>query len=328
MRERRADRRRQRRVGRGDRDAAGLRPRRRRASGAPSRRSTAAVAATCSTPATRRSIDGAASGSTASSPRNDCPGATRSRFVPSRSSCASRSAFEDSEMPSTATIAAMPIAMPSADSAARSRRVRSPSEPVRTMSRGVTRLGRAWHSCDHLQPGEPVSDSTRPSRSSTRRGNAAAISRSCVITTIVAPSPCSSRSSARMPAPVAAVEVAGRLVGEHDRGRPDAAPVRSPRAGARRPTAWPGGGSSRWPRPTRSSASRAAARRSAAPTPRVEQAGRDVVERAHPVEQEELLEHEADPARAQRRQLAVAQRRRRRGRRRARRPPSAARACP
>ena len=56
---------------------------------------------------------------------------------------------------------------------------------------------------------------------STRRGIAAAISRSCVITRIVAPSACSSRRSATISAPGAAVEVAGRLVGEHDRGPRD-----------------------------------------------------------------------------------------------------------
>ena len=84
-------------------------------------------------------------------------------------------------------------------------------------------------------------------------------------------------------------------------GRADAARGRSPRAGARRPRAATGGASSRWPSPTRSSASRARARRSPRRRAGVEQPGGDVVERAHPVEQEELLEDEADPARAQRR---------------------------
>ena len=151
-----------------------------------------------------RIIAADASGSTASSPKNDWPGATRSRFVPSWSSSASRSAFEDSEMPSTATIDATPIAIPSADSAARARRVRRPSAPVRRTSRG--------------------GHSSSPSRSSTRRGNASAIAWSCVIVTIVEPAACSSCSSARMPAPRAAVEVAGRLVGEHDRRPADQRP--------------------------------------------------------------------------------------------------------
>ena len=84
-------------------------------------------------------------------------------------------------MPSTATIEATPIAIPSADSAARARRVRSPSAPVRSTSPAVT--------------------AASPSRSSTRRGNASAIAWSCVIVTIVEPAACSSCSSARMPAP-------------------------------------------------------------------------------------------------------------------------------
>jgi hypothetical protein len=100
------------------------------------------VAAVASTPLARRIIAPADSGSSASSPRNDWPGATRSRLVPSRSSCASRSAFDESEMPRTATIAAIPIAMPRAERAARSRRVRRPIEPDRSTSAGASRLGR------------------------------------------------------------------------------------------------------------------------------------------------------------------------------------------
>ena len=63
-----------------------------------------------------------------------------------------------------------------------------------------------------------------PSRISTRRGNASAIARSCVIVTIVDPAACSSCSSARMLRAGARVEVAGRLVGEQDRGPPDERP--------------------------------------------------------------------------------------------------------
>ena len=44
---------------------------------------------------------------------------------------------------------------------------------------------------------------------------------SCVITTIVAPSACSARSSAMIALAGARVEVAGRLVGEHDRRSPE-----------------------------------------------------------------------------------------------------------
>ena len=68
----------------------------------------------------------------------DC---TTSRLVPRRSSSESRSARDESEMPSTATIAAMPMAMPRPESAARSRRVRRPMLPTRRRSRGCSRDG-------------------------------------------------------------------------------------------------------------------------------------------------------------------------------------------
>ena len=113
---------------------------------------------------------------------NDWPGRDPQQVRAEPVELASRSAFEDSEMPSTATIDATPIAIPSADSAARTRRVRRPSAPVRSTSRG--------------------GHTSAPSRISTRRGNASAIAWSCVIVTIVEPAACSSCSSARMPAPV------------------------------------------------------------------------------------------------------------------------------
>ena len=104
-------------------------------------------------------------------------------------------------MPSTATIEAIPIAMPSAESAARSRRVRSPSAPVRRTSAGADPARARARSCGHAPAARRVSDSTRPSRSAIRRGSEAAMPSSCVITTIVAPSACSSRSSAMIPSP-------------------------------------------------------------------------------------------------------------------------------
>ena len=63
-----------------------------------------------------------------------------SRLVPRRSSEDSRSLRDDSEMPRTATIAAMPMAMPSADSAARRRRLRSPTDATRKRSPGCSAL--------------------------------------------------------------------------------------------------------------------------------------------------------------------------------------------
>ena len=175
------------------------------------------------------------------------------------------------------------------DSAARAARVRSPSAPVRRTSRGGHRPAprRA------ARPGA----GTRGDRVVVRDHDDRRARRVQLL---------QQRQDARAGA---AVEVAGRLVGEHDRRPPDERPRdrdalalaarelrrRVRRAGARAPP--------------RSSASRARARRSAGRARRVEQPGRDVVERAHPVEQEELLEHEPDRARAQRRQRALAERR-------------------
>jgi hypothetical protein len=83
----------------------------------------------------RRSIADASSGSDASAPRMDLPARTSSRFVPRRSSSESRSLRDDAEMPSTATTAAIPIAIPAAVSDVRSRRKRGPSDPSASASR-------------------------------------------------------------------------------------------------------------------------------------------------------------------------------------------------
>ena len=75
----------------------------------------------------REIIPGAASGSSAVCPNKVCPFWTVSRLVPSLSIWASRPACDEEERPRTATIAATPMAIPSADSAARIRRVRRPT---------------------------------------------------------------------------------------------------------------------------------------------------------------------------------------------------------
>ena len=254
---------------------------------------TAAVAATDSTPDTRRSIAGAASGSTASSPMNDCPGRDLEQV-----------GAEPVELGEQVGLGGLGDAEhgdhrgdADGDAERRQRRPRPPRpQPrARAVAQDVTavRGGR-------LIRAEPRD---RPSRISTRRGNASAIARSWVITTIVDPAACSSCSSARMSAPVresrlpvgsSANTIAGR--------RP--APGRSPPAGARRPTACTAGASSRCARPTASRASRARARRAAGA--RRCRAGRSATlsSALMPVEQEELLEHEADLARPQRRQRA------------------------
>ena len=72
-------------------------------------------------------------------PRNVCPGVTVNRLVPSESISASRFAWAEADTPTTATIAPMPMAIPSADSAARRRRVRSPWIAVPNSSRGGSR---------------------------------------------------------------------------------------------------------------------------------------------------------------------------------------------
>ena len=61
------------------------------------------------------------------------------RRLPSRPSSFSRPDLDDWEMPSTPTMAAMPMLMPSADSEARTRRLRSPRLPTRSRSRRDSR---------------------------------------------------------------------------------------------------------------------------------------------------------------------------------------------
>src|SRR4029453_8231209 len=69
---------------------------------------------------------GASRGSCAGAPVRLCPASTVSRFVPSRLISAISPACEEEDSPRTPTIAAVPIAIPSEDSAARSGRARSP----------------------------------------------------------------------------------------------------------------------------------------------------------------------------------------------------------
>ena len=57
-------------------------------------------------------------GSTSLAPRNVWPGVTVRRFVPRLSISASRFAWLEAETPTTATMAPIPMAIPSADSVA------------------------------------------------------------------------------------------------------------------------------------------------------------------------------------------------------------------
>ena len=90
-------------------------------------------------------MPGEASGSSAVWPVMVCPLVAVSRLVPSLAISASSPAWEEAARPSTATIAATPIAMPSADSAARSLRVRSPmlASPARSPGRSRAAGGAA-----------------------------------------------------------------------------------------------------------------------------------------------------------------------------------------
>ena len=104
---------------------------------------------------------GASSGSFASAPVRLCPASTVSMFVPSRSISASSPACEEDDRPRTATIAAVPIAIPSADSAARSGRARSPTLVTRSPSFSRSRPPGGAH----------VSETTRPSSIRIWRGS-------------------------------------------------------------------------------------------------------------------------------------------------------------
>ena len=204
---------------------------------------------------------------------NPVPPWTVRRFVPSRSSDESRSLRDDSERPSTATIAAMPMAMPSAERAARRRRLRKPTDATRSRSPGCRelranegaggapsrslRITAMWTS----RPGAALSCSMRPSRTSTWRGRPPAMSRSWVITRMLAPSSLSSWSSSM----IAALERESRLPVGSSASTIDGRPTRA-RAMATRwrspPESLADSCSSRWDSPTRSSASPARSRRS------------------------------------------------------------------
>src|SRR5262252_2396564 len=100
---------------------------------------TVPVSSTWVTPGNRVIIPGAMTGSSAVPPVIVWPFCTVSRLVPSLAISASRPACEEADRPSTAVIAATPIAIPSADRLARSLRVRSPTAASRAMSAVRTR---------------------------------------------------------------------------------------------------------------------------------------------------------------------------------------------
>ena len=93
-----------------------------------------AVGATACTCGNWRIIGVAVVGRICSLPWSLMPLVTMSRLVPSWSICASSADWLELVTPSTDTIEAMPIAMPSPDSSARIFRERRPSEPVGSRS--------------------------------------------------------------------------------------------------------------------------------------------------------------------------------------------------
>ena len=149
----------------------------------------------------------------------------RNVLVPSAVSSSIRARWLDAGMPVTTTMVAMPSEIPSAESAARIRRVRSPSmpSPNRSATDSLAGFGRSVvdarsrRRTRSSRTSVAVSATTRPSRISTRRGSLAAISRSCVITAMVVPVPVQCHQQVEDRAPVRGVQRAGRLVGQHQR---------------------------------------------------------------------------------------------------------------
>ena len=199
----------------------------------------------------REIMPGAATGSSAVSPPRVCPLATVSRLVPSLLISFSSPAWEEDDSPSTATIAATPMAMPSADRAARSLRVRMPDRgqagQIRRAASGACRSGVAswsWARSRAAAAGWAVSVTMRPSSISTRRGMRAAMRSSWVITTIVVPAACSSSSRARRACPVAwsrlPVGSSARTIGRlPDQGAGDRDPLPLPARELGRPRVQP-----------------------------------------------------------------------------------------
>src|SRR6516165_580318 len=100
---------------------------------------TVPVSCTWVTPGSLVIIPGAATGNCAVPPVRVWPFCTVSRLVPSLAISASNPAWEEADNPSTAVIAATPIAIPRADRLARSLRVHSPTAASRAVSTGRNR---------------------------------------------------------------------------------------------------------------------------------------------------------------------------------------------
>ena len=98
----------------------------------------APISVTLVTGPMRDTMPSAVVGSSVAWPNAVLPACTVIR-LPSRPSSLSRPDLEDWEMPSTPTMAAMPMLMPRADRAARTLRLRRPRLPTRSRSRRDSR---------------------------------------------------------------------------------------------------------------------------------------------------------------------------------------------
>ena len=235
------------------------------------------------------------------------PGVTVSRFVPSASIVASRFAWLEAETPTTATIAPIPIAIPSADSAARSRRVRRPCSATPSSSRGgrraASKRSRPGSAAAAVLISAVVADDLAVAHldpPGKRRGDVVIVGdqhqRRAVGRELVEQG---HDLGARL-----RVEVPGRLVGEDDRRplgeRPrDRDPLALASRELRRPVGEPMAEADTFERGPCRLAPLAPA------DPRVEQPVGDVVDGGHRVLEVERLEHEPDLVRPQPGQLAV-----------------------
>src|SRR5580700_2120086 len=109
----------------------------------------------------RDTMPSAVTGSSADWPRPVFWGCTLIR-LPSWPSSFSRPVLEDWEMPSTPTMAAMPMLMPRADNKARTRRLRKPRPPTRRRSRRVSRESAASRTGRRVTDDPPVPDLDAP----------------------------------------------------------------------------------------------------------------------------------------------------------------------
>src|ERR1700722_11282016 len=260
------------------------------------------------TGAMRDTMPSAVTGSSADWPRPVLWGCTLIR-LPSWPSSFSRPVLDDWEMPSTPTMAAMPMLMPSADSAARPRRLRSPRLPTRSRSRPDSReapapaAGRAGRGRPRSGSGRcitedpPVSDLDAPLHG---RGHVVVVGDDHDGRSV----PVQLAEQVQEGGAGGGVQVAGRLVG-HDQGGPadqgpgDGGALLLAAGQLVRPVP----GSVTEPDPLDGRLGQPAAL--GGPPAPVEQALGDVVEHGQPVEQEELLEDEAQAAGPQARQLRV-----------------------